>query len=207
MDRTNYLKRLGETVEPGGRAPAPPPLRLVQQFLNTHNHELGPEWDRLRTPPLARSWLIHHGLLPRGARLTVRELAVLHQFRAAVRDLVVAQDAGTAGARRLRTLNRLGRRALLRVVLEAGGDSRLEPTGTGVERIMGDLLVILHRAMVDGSWSRLKACRQCEWLFFDRSKNRSADWCSMSVCGNRVKNRAYRRKVAAGTTHQTLTVT
>jgi predicted RNA-binding Zn ribbon-like protein len=198
MDRKTYLKRLGETVEPGGRGPAPPPLRLVQQFLNTHNHELGPEWDRLRTITAARSWLIQHGLLTRGARLTGRELAVLHEFRAAVRDLVVARDTGTADARWLRTLNRLGRRAPMRVVFEAEGRSRLEPTGTGVERIMGDILVILHRAIVDGSWSRLKACRQCEWLFFDRSKNRSADWCSMSVCGNRVKNRAYRRKVAAG---------
>jgi predicted RNA-binding Zn ribbon-like protein len=197
MDRTTYLKRLGETVEPGGRVPAPPTLRLVQQFLNTYNHELGPEWDRLRTIPLARSWLIHHGLLARGDRLTARELAVLHESREAVRDLVVARDAGTAGARPLRTLNRLGRRAPLQVVFEAGGDSRLEAAGTGIERIVGDILVILHRAMVDGSWSRLKACRQCEWLFFDRSKNMSSDWCSMSVCGNRVKNRAYRRKVAA----------
>jgi predicted RNA-binding Zn ribbon-like protein len=197
MDRKTYLKSLGETLEPGGRAPAPPPLRLVQQFLNTHNHELGPEWDRLRTVVLARSWLIQHGLLTRGTRFTGRDLAVLHELRVAVRDLVVAEDAGTVGLGALRTLNRLGRRALLQVVFEAGGGSRLEPTGTGVERIAGDILVILHRAMVDGSWSRLKACRQCEWLFFDRSKNTSADWCSMSVCGNRVKNRAYRRKVVA----------
>lgn len=130
--------------------------------------------------------------------MTGRELAVLHEFRAAVRDLLVAHDAGTTDARLLRTLNRLGRRATLQVLFEADGSSRLEPTGMGVERTMGDVLVILQRAMADGSWSRLKACRQCEWLFFDRSKNRSADWCSMSVCGNRVKNRAYRRKVAAG---------
>jgi predicted RNA-binding Zn ribbon-like protein len=151
----------------------------------------------LRTVVLARSWLIQHGLLTRGTRFTGRDLAVLHELRVAVRDLVVAEDAGTVGLGALRTLNRLGRRALLQVVFEAGGGSRLEPTGTGVERIAGDILVILHRAMVDGSWSRLKACRQCEWLFFDRSKNTSADWCSMSVCGNRVKNRAYRRKVVA----------
>ena len=33
--------------------------------------------------------------------------------------------------------------------------------------------------------------------FFDRSKNRSATWCSMSICGNRTKNRAYYRRQRA----------
>ncbi len=48
--------------------------------------------------------------------------------------------------------------------------------------------------MVDGTWSRLKACRQCEWAFYDWSKNRSGRWCAMSVCGNRTKVRAYRAR-------------
>ena len=41
----------------------------------------------------------------------------------------------------------------------------------------------------------LKICPNCEWLFLDRSKNRSRAWCDMAVCGNRVKARLhYRRK-------------
>jgi predicted RNA-binding Zn ribbon-like protein len=40
----------------------------------------------------------------------------------------------------------------------------------------------------------MKACRQCEYAFYDRSKNRSATWCAMSICGNRTKNRAYYRR-------------
>ena len=40
----------------------------------------------------------------------------------------------------------------------------------------------------------LKICPNCEWLFLDRSKNRSRAWCDMAVCGNRVKARLHYRK-------------
>jgi predicted RNA-binding Zn ribbon-like protein len=48
--------------------------------------------------------------------------------------------------------------------------------------------------MLDGTWERLKACRNCYWSFYDYSPNRSATWCSMQICGNRQKTRAYRRR-------------
>ena len=51
-----------------------------------------------------------------------------------------------------------------------------------------------YGAWLAGTWPRLKGCAQCEWVFFDRSKNRSGTWCSMTICGNRTKNRAYRRR-------------
>ncbi|OCJ18232.1 hypothetical protein A6U87_04880 [Rhizobium sp. AC44/96] len=42
---------------------------------------------------------------------------------------------------------------------------------------------------------RMKICRNCGWLFLDRSKNKSRAWCDMAVCGNRAKaNRHYRRR-------------
>ena len=41
---------------------------------------------------------------------------------------------------------------------------------------------------------RLKICPNCQWLFLDRSRNRSRAWCDMAVCGNRAKaSRHYRR--------------
>jgi predicted RNA-binding Zn ribbon-like protein len=48
--------------------------------------------------------------------------------------------------------------------------------------------------MLDGTWPRLKACRNCCWSFYDYSPNRSATWCSMQLCGNRKKTRAYRSR-------------
>jgi predicted RNA-binding Zn ribbon-like protein len=50
--------------------------------------------------------------------------------------------------------------------------------------------------MAGETWDRLKACRldDCQWVFYDHSKNRSRTWCSMRVCGNRAKARAYRER-------------
>jgi predicted RNA-binding Zn ribbon-like protein len=47
---------------------------------------------------------------------------------------------------------------------------------------------------------RLRICRNCEWLFLDRSRNGSRLWCDMAVCGNRQKARRHyrRRKPAIG---------
>jgi predicted RNA-binding Zn ribbon-like protein len=45
--------------------------------------------------------------------------------------------------------------------------------------------------------SRLKRCAGCPWLFFDRSKNGSRRWCSMTDCGTHEKIRRYVTKRAA----------
>lgn len=49
-------------------------------------------------------------------------------------------------------------------------------------------------------WRRVRICRNCDWLFVDRSRNGSRLWCDMSVCGNRQKARRHyeRRKAATG---------
>ena len=81
-------------------------------------------------------------------------------------------------------------------VLAAEGCARLEPRLPGLDGAVGRLLGIVYTAMVDGTWYRLKACQSetCRWVFYDRSRNRSAAWCSMAVCGNREKARTYRRR-------------
>ena len=46
-----------------------------------------------------------------------------------------------------------------------------------------------------GEPERLKICPNCQWLFLDRSRNRSRTWCDMTVCGNRAKaSRHYQRQ-------------
>jgi predicted RNA-binding Zn ribbon-like protein len=43
---------------------------------------------------------------------------------------------------------------------------------------------------------RVKECAsgECEWVFLDRSRNRSRRWCDMSDCGNRAKARRFQAK-------------
>jgi predicted RNA-binding Zn ribbon-like protein len=61
----------------------------------------------------------------------------------------------------------------------------------GLIGAVATLLGIVHEAQLEGLLPRMKACRRYGYGFFDRSKNRSAAWCSMSICGNRAKKQTY----------------
>ena len=82
------------------------------------------------------------------------------------------------------------------MVVDAAGHAGLEPLGAGIAAPLGQLLAIVVAAQADGSWSRMKACQadDCRSAFYDGSRNRSRTWCSMRVCGNRAKARAYRAR-------------
>jgi predicted RNA-binding Zn ribbon-like protein len=69
----------------------------------------------------------------------------------------------------------------------------LAPAVTGVPGALGRLLGIVVAAITAGRWERLKTCRNpgCRWAFYDATRNRSAVWCDMAVCGSRAKSRAY----------------
>ena len=57
-------------------------------------------------------------------------------------------------------------------------------------------MAVIHESQTAGNWTRLKTCpgHDCGWVFFDNSRNGGSTWCSMQVCGNRAKARAYRRR-------------
>jgi predicted RNA-binding Zn ribbon-like protein len=65
-----------------------------------------------------------------------------------------------------------------------------------LDAALGLLATIVAVAQLDGSWSRLKACRgdHCGWAFYDHSRNQAGSWCAMSVCGSRAKARHYRQR-------------
>ena len=84
--------------------------------------------------------------------------------------------------------------ARLQVTVDGHGRTALDSAGRGVDGAVATLLGVLHEAQLTGHWLRMKGCRRCGYAFFDRSKNRSAAWCAMSICGNRTKNRAYYRR-------------
>jgi predicted RNA-binding Zn ribbon-like protein len=76
--------------------------------------------------------------------------------------------------------------------------SSLAPAGG--EPMVASLLADVHRAHASGEWARLKACANpdCQWIYFDGSRNRSGRWCSMNECGEVMKSRAYRRRARTG---------
>ena len=181
-------------IEPGDRAPAPGPLRLVQLFVNTNDLETGP--DLLPDAEALRAWIAEAGLgdVPVSDEDHVRAIAL----REAIRELVSAHAGLSHDAGAGEVVNEAGRRAGLRPVLEDPA-TRFEPTAPGVDGALGHVVAAIHAAVAEGTWERLKACERdiCRWAFYDHSKNRSGHWCSMAVCGQREKNRrAYRRRRA-----------
>jgi predicted RNA-binding Zn ribbon-like protein len=193
-------RRIGEEVEPGGRPKAPGRLALLQTFINTHNHDLPADWDRLGTADKAGAWLRQNGLLGAGDRLSGADAERLRGVREALRALAVANHDGEPPVAALEALRRAAGAAALGVGIDDAGRTRLEPRVGGVDAVVAALLGILHEAQLTGQWQRLKGCRQCEYAFFDRSKNRSAAWCAMAICGNRTKNRTYHRRRSASAT-------
>ena len=187
-------RRVGEQIEPGGRPKAPGRLELLQRFINSYNHDLPLEWDRIGTPKSARAWLRQKRLVAAGDRISDADVARLRELREAMRALAIANQGGQSGAAGADVVRRVSAVAQLSVVIDGTGRTALEPAGRGVDGAVATLLGILHEAQLTGHWSRMKGCRQCGYAFFDRSKNRSAAWCAMSICGNRTKNRAYSRR-------------
>ena len=183
--------------EPGGRAPAPPALRLVQLFLNTNDVESGA--DELGTVEGLRSWLAGHGLLPDGARVGEADRDLVARVREALRDVAGANSGRAVPEASVRLLNGL-RGAVLRIEFDGGGAARPRAAAAGVDGAIAAILAQVARASAEGSWSRLKVCRRdvCRWVFYDHSKNRSGTWCTMAICGSRTKARTYyRRQVGA----------
>jgi predicted RNA-binding Zn ribbon-like protein len=180
-------RRVGEQVDPGGRPKAPGRLELLQRFINTHNHDFPPAWDRLGTATKAQAWLREKRLIAPGDRISARDAARLRDLREALRALLVANARGARpDPAALRVVREAAHAAPLRIAVDDAGATVLTADGA-----VAVLLGILHEAQLTGHWPRLKACRHCEYAFYDRSKNRSAAWCAMSICGNRSKNRAY----------------
>jgi predicted RNA-binding Zn ribbon-like protein len=165
--------------------PAPGRLEVVRSFANT----VDPEHRReaLHSPARLHALLVSLGLLVRGARVSQSDLAAALDLRDRIRALALANNG-------VPTDLALEARVAVRVdddgaVLDGG------PHGD-VDGALAELVGIVFAATLDGTWPRVKACRRdvCQWLFYDRSRNRSGVWCSMAVCGNREKTAAYRRK-------------
>ena len=189
----------GVTPEPGGRTPAPGPLRLVQRFVNTVDLEDGPEL--VGDPTALREWLVGAGLLEPGDPVSAAEHARALDLREAIRALAAAHAGAPDEPHAAATVSEAAARARLRPVVVYASTMRLEPEAGGVDGALGRIVAAIQDAIVAGTWPRLKACdrHSCQWAFYDRSKNQSRHWCSTAGCGSREKNRrAYRRRLSRG---------
>jgi predicted RNA-binding Zn ribbon-like protein len=154
---------------------APGPLEQVRTLLNT--------WR-----------------LPNDTRVPVDDLVddVAAAGLRALRDDLRAVVEGTSDADRTLTawIERLG----VTVAVEGGALRFRHQAGPA-----GDVLTTVLDAVGGGTWSRLKACPDCRWAFYDNTRNGSKRWCLMEAagpgsrgCGNIAKVRRHRERSRNG---------
>ncbi len=181
--------------------PAPGSLEIVRSFVNTLDIDDG--IDSLARPAELAAWLTEQDLAGEGAqklRATAADLRRAIELREALRAHLLAHHDQPLPDGAAATLDAAARRARLTLRFTDADETTLEPEAGGVDGALGRMLAIVARAIEDGTWQRLKVCPAdtCQWAFYDASRNRSAVWCDMRVCGNRAKVRGFRERTRAG---------
>jgi hypothetical protein len=175
------MDRFDPGRQPAGRQPAPGRLGYVQAFLNSFWDLDADGADSWATTRGLAAWLRERGF---DDAVTEAERARTVALRDGLRTALLGggwdgvHDDGPLIAR------------------HDGAGAWLEPAGDGPAAARGLALAIVLEARRDGSWERMKACPgpHCGWAFHDHSRNRSGQWCSMRICGNRTKGAAFRRR-------------
>ncbi len=153
--------------------------------------------DELATGASARRWLAGHALLAPGARLSADGLADLVTFRDGLRQALASKATAPAGAATLGQVNAALARVPFLLQFGKGGLPQLCPAADPHAWAAG-LAAAIAAIAARGSWHRLRMCAasDCRWVFYDTSRRGGARWCSMAVCGNRIKTRRHRERQA-----------
>jgi predicted RNA-binding Zn ribbon-like protein len=177
--------------------PAPMPLLQVQSFINTR--DLEKRTDLLGEPGPAARWLADAGLIAPGTEVTPEQLEEAREVRECLRELVGHNSGRPADESEYEALQRIADRRRAQVRIDPSGQILLSAEGNSdlADGLLG-LILTVRDAQGDGTWERLKLCANpdCSWAFYDRSRNRQGSWCTMAVCGNRLKNRRFRARAA-----------
>lgn len=169
-------------------------ITIIVRFLNTLNATAG--YDILADPSSLEAWLVSTQPAGISGPVSLPDVEWAIEFREAIRVFAAGNSGVPPTAAAAEVVNRAARIAGLGFDFGQGGSVRVISSSTGVARVIATVLSAMHQAMSDGSWGRLKICRNpdCRWAFYDRSRNHSRVWCEMKECGNVMKARRFRRK-------------
>ncbi|MFG3019836.1 CGNR zinc finger domain-containing protein [Streptomyces sp. NPDC048254] len=159
------------------------------ELLNSTPVVNGAVQDLLADPEAARSWQLGHG-----GTGSVEEHRQLLQARDLLRDVVSGDRPAASLAPLLEDVTSRPRLSAAGVAWELDAPA---------ERRMAVAAVLTWSALQETMPGRLRACGnpECRLFLIDRSKTNGARWCSMAVCGNRMKARRHyqrTRDAAAG---------
>jgi predicted RNA-binding Zn ribbon-like protein len=158
---------------------------LLLDLLNTTPVIDGVPHDELDDPPTARAWLSSHDIVLANGQL--RELI----------DVRTALQAVVRGDRTPQALQPFLKGVALSPTVTDGGIAwtmSTRETSQAAARV-----VLAWDALRISSPGRLRPCAnsECQMFLIDRSKPNTARWCSMAICGNRMKARRYYQRTKA----------
>jgi len=162
-------------------------------------HGTGWTEDRLDNPGwlerFAASWDLQVG-----ASYTARARQALGELRTLARRMVDDFRAGRPlSDADVAALNAyLAKGPARRQFRAAEGKPRvvLVPATRNWDWVVAETAASLANLLARGEPDRLKACenRDCGWIFYDESRNRSRRWCDSRACGNLIKVRRFRAR-------------
>ncbi|MEV6522246.1 ABATE domain-containing protein [Longispora sp. NPDC051575] len=157
---------------------------LCLDLANTVNERPVPERDWIDTPDGLAAWAGLVGRAPGGTVEQARDLreSIYRVFSALTRD-------AAPPPRDLKTLFEVYAAALPSAAFARDGahGSLRWPAG----HLLGEAAASAVDLLTHGPLDRLGECPSCGWLFVDTSRNGQRRWCSMAMCGGRVKARRH----------------
>lgn len=172
-------------------------LAPVHAFVNTVDVDVEDPSEALPDPAALSSWLVEVGLLADSQAVTGAQFRLAIDLRTALRALALANNGVSPSTSDLD----LARRCFDRLPVVAGvDDPALSPRQRDpVLKALTRIVIGYTTARAAGEWSRLRRCPpdDCGWVFWDSSARAARRWCTMSVCGNRAKVRAYAERRAS----------
>ena len=163
----------------------PEELELLGSFVNTLHKSIDagtPDDEGLASPEALRSWISEHGIPP-GNDLRAKDLSSAIDVQGGAAGAALGQQRARLDPAALRALRNAAEEGLIQVEIDSEGRAAARPARTGVGALFARLLAVVADSQAAGTWERIKACaaEDCQWAFYDHSRNRSRAWCTMDV--------------------------
>lgn len=174
-------------------------------LLNTVRRENGAPVDAWQTDRDVMRWLVEHQFAAAGARGGLRSsfepdalLESARKLRDAARLAIWQRKAGRKP--NVAALNAFLARGARHI--EVKFDEHDAPVIVDryaretPEQLLAPLAESVAQLLCDGEFELIKRCEntECTLCFYDRTKSHRRRWCSMTLCGNRQKVAAFRKR-------------
>jgi predicted RNA-binding Zn ribbon-like protein len=177
---------------------------LALNFANTESGRNGPQHlNHIQSAADIATWARHAEVIDEPVAIKESDLRLFTEGQALRRAIYEINSALAAGKSpppaSTQSLARAHGKTLQSAILTARDGKYLwtwEPTEELVDAILGPIAQAAVTLLTQQDHSRIKQCKgnHCGWLFYDATKNNSRRWCDMSVCGNRSKIKALRKR-------------